>query len=169
LIEKIRKHSMLLGGILSPHDAWLLLRGMRTLSLRVRRHNATALRLAEVLESHSAVSQVYYPGLKSHPQHALAAKQMSGFGGVLGLCVNGGDDAAERFICALRRFRRASSIGSVESLVVHPSAMWRQTLTPAELEKRGVTAGLIRLSVGIDAADDLIEDVSSALDASRAA
>jgi len=163
LIDRIWKRSTMLGGIMSPHDAWLLLRGMRTIALRVQRHNENGMRLARTLESHPAIECVHYPGLQSHPQHGLAANQMHGFGGVMGLQIRGGEDAAERFIRALRRFRRAPSIGAVESLAIHPYAMWRNTLSAQELERRGITPGLVRLSLGIDAAEDIVSDVTAAL------
>lgn len=165
LIDRIWKRSKMIGAVMSPHDAWLLLRGMRTVALRVQRHNENGLRVAQALETHRAVERVYYPGLQSHPQHALAARQMRGFGGVLGLEVRGGEASAERFIRGLRRFRRAPSIGAVESLAIHPYAMWRNTLSADELQRRGVSPGLVRLSLGIDAADDIVADVTGALDA----
>ncbi|HET6895673.1 MAG TPA: aminotransferase class I/II-fold pyridoxal phosphate-dependent enzyme [Candidatus Baltobacteraceae bacterium] len=142
LIDRIWKRSKMIGAVMSPHDAWLLLRGMRTVALRVQRHNENGLRVAQALETHRAVEHVYYPGLQSHPQHALAARQMG-----------------------LRRFRRAPSIGAVESLAIHPFAMWRNTLSADELQRRGVSPGLVRLSLGIDAGEDIVADVTGSLDA----
>lgn len=165
LIDHIWKRSTMLGGIISPHDAWLLLRGIRTLALRVARHNENGLRLAQALEKHPNVERVHYPGLASHPQHELAARQMGGFGGVLGVQVRGGEPAAERFIRSLRHFHRAPSIGAVESLAIHPYAMWRNSLSVEELRRREIDPGLVRLSVGIETPREIIADVLAALDA----
>src|SRR5207245_6315808 len=114
---------------LSPFDSWLLLRGLRTLPMRVAQHNRNALALARFLEGHDEIGTVYYPGLESHPQHELAVRQMTGFGGVLSFQMCGGFEAAERFIASLRRVARAASLGSAESLVIQPAAMWAGTLT----------------------------------------
>lgn len=167
LIRRIWDRNVLLGGTPSPHDAWLLLRGMRTLGLRVERQNANGAHIARVLAAHSAVKNVYYPGLPSHPQHELARKQMRGFSGVIGVELHGGFEGAETFLTHLKRFRRAASIGAIHSLAVHPAAMWRSLLTEEQLRERGLTPGLLRLSLGIDAAADIEKDVLQALDACK--
>lgn len=164
LIERIWHTGQIAGSVLAPFNAWLLLRGLRTLSLRMERHNANGLALARALEAHPAVSRVSYPGLESHPGHALAARQMTGFGGVLALELAAGYDAADAFIGGLRYATRAASLGSVSSLVVHPAAMWASALTPDQLDAAGVSPGLVRLSAGIEHPDDLVEDVIGSLD-----
>ena len=169
LIQRIHDRNIMLGGTPSPHDAWLLLRGMRTLALRVERQNENGMVVATALERHPRVAAVHYPGLLSHPQHDLARKQMKGYTGVMGVEVRGGVDGADKFLGALKRVRRAASIGSVQSLAVHPAAMWQTMLSPEELEDRGISGGLVRLSLGIDAPQDLVEDMMQALDAVEAA
>jgi methionine-gamma-lyase len=124
LVDKIWETTMILGPTLSPMDAWLLLRGLRTLALRVERQNESALSLASFLEDQPDIESVFYPGLKTHPQHALAQEQMRGFGGVFAIAVKGGYQEAKRFISALRIPTHAVSLGGVESLVVHAAAMW---------------------------------------------
>jgi methionine-gamma-lyase len=165
LIERIHRRNILMGATPSPHDAWLLLRGMRTLALRVQRQNENGMRVASALERDPRIDRVYYPGLASHEQHELARQQMEGFSGVLGLQVRGGFAGADAFIGGLKRIRRAASIGAVQSLIVHPAAMWKDLLTPEELDQRGINGALVRLSLGIDAPDDILEDISQALDA----
>jgi methionine-gamma-lyase len=164
LIERIWDTSLMTGTVLSPFNAWLLLRGLRTLSLRVERHNENGMALARALEGHPAVSRVYYPGLPSDPGHAVAARQMTGFGGVLAFELEAGYEAADAFIAQLRLASRAASLGNVSSLVVHPAAMWAHALTPAQLESAGVSPGLVRFATGIEHQDDLVEDAIGALD-----
>jgi cystathionine beta-lyase/cystathionine gamma-synthase len=149
--------------VLGPIDAWLLLRGMRTLALRVERQNASALALAEFLQSHPAVTSVNYPGLSTHPQHALARSQMRGFGGVFSFEVDGGAERVERVIESLRIPSRAASIGGCESLVVAPAAMWAGTLDDEALAALGVSPSLIRFAVGIENVEDLRSDLDRAL------
>jgi len=163
LLEACWHTAIVTGAVLGPIDAWLLLRGMRTLALRVRQSNETALALAEFLESHPAIRRVHYPGLPAHPQHALARSQMSGYGGVLSFEVDGGAERVERVISALRIPGRAASLGGTESLVVAPAAMWSGTLDEAGLHALGVSESLIRFSVGIESADDLRRDLDRAL------
>lgn len=165
LIERIWRKMVLLGGALAPFDAWLLLRGLRTLALRVERQNENGLAVAQYLSARPAVRDVYYPGLKTHPQHALACEQMSGFGGVVSVSLKDGYRGAGRFIEALQGFRLAASLGVVQSLAIHPAAMWAALLTEEQLLERGIEPGLVRLSLGIDAATDLIADISQALHA----
>ncbi|MDQ3746098.1 MAG: aminotransferase class I/II-fold pyridoxal phosphate-dependent enzyme [Acidobacteriota bacterium] len=163
-VERAWHFSLLAGSILSPFDGWLLLRGLRTLGLRVERHNANALALARFLESHPNVERVYYPGLNSHPQHELASTQMSGFTGMLSAELHGGFETAERFISSLRLATYAASLGGHETLVVHPSAMWGGYMTAEERRARGLSDSLVRISVGIEDERDLIEDFARALD-----
>ena len=165
LIDPLWNTQVCLGATLSPMDAWLLLRGIRTLALRVRQHNASALALAGWLEQHPKVERVFYPGLPSHPQHALAKRQMSGFGGVMNIAIAGGYDAASRFVHALKLPRQAVSLGGVESLVVHAAAMWRGTMNEAQMRVAGIAPNGVRLSVGIEGVDDLQADLAQALEA----
>jgi cystathionine beta-lyase/cystathionine gamma-synthase len=164
LLERIWKTTLVLGATSGPFDAWLLARGLRTLALRVERHNASAQRVAEALEAHPAVTAVHYPGLESHPQHALAQRQMpGGHGGLLSFEVAGGYEASDRVVRALERFRLAASLGSVHSLVTHPAAMLQGVLTPEQLESAGVKPALIRLAIGLEPAEELIADLERAL------
>ena len=163
LIEKVWNTGVILGGTLGPFDAWLLLRGMRTLSVRLRHHNENALALAQFLEAHPAVSAVHYPGLKSHPQYELAARQMTGFGGMLSFELKGGYDAARRFLQNVRLASHAASLGGVETLVVSAGANFSHYATAEELERIDVSQGLIRVSAGIEAAADVIADFEQAL------
>ena len=165
LVERVWKTSIELGAVLGPFDAWLLLRGLRTLEARVERHNRGALAVARFLESHPAVRRVHYPWLASHPQHDLARRQMRGGGGVVSVELAGGFAAAERFVAALRLFARAASVGGVESLAVHPGAMLAGTMTAAQFAAVGVVPDLVRLSVGIEDERDLVADLAAALDA----
>jgi cystathionine gamma-lyase len=165
LIDELWKTQIVLGATLSPMDAWLLLRGMRTLALRVRQHNASALALAAWLERQPQVERVFYPGLESHPQHALARAQMQGFGGVMNIAIKGGYEAASRFVHALELPRQAVSLGGVESLVVHAAAMWAGTMNDAQMRVAGISPNSVRLSVGIEGVDDLRADLAQALDA----
>jgi cystathionine beta-lyase/cystathionine gamma-synthase len=162
-VERAWHFSLLAGSILSPFDGWLLLRGLRTLGLRVERHNSNALALARFLEQHPKVERVYYPGLESHPQHELAGAQMSGFTGMLSAELRGGYETAERFISALRLATYAASLGGHETLVVHPSAMWGGYMTAEERRARGLSDSLVRISVGIEDERDLVEDFARAL------
>src|SRR5947209_1861249 len=163
-VERAWDFAIVSGQVLSPFDSWLLLRGLRTLELRVERHNRNALALAQFLESHAKVARVYYPGLESHPQHALAGKQMSGFTGMLSFELRGGFDAAERFIFNLKLAAYAASLGGVETLVVHPAAMWKHSLTPEQLSEAGIGTGLVRVSCGLEDERDLIRDFTQALE-----
>lgn len=162
-ITKIWNAHVILGAALGPFDAWLMLRGLRTLSLRVRQHNENAMALAEFLKSHKAVKVVHYPGLKSHPQHDLARKQMSGFGGMLTFEVNGGYEAADRFLSRIRLASRAASLGGIETLAVHPASNFLHYMTLEQAAKIGIAPGLLRISVGLEGKDDLIADFDQAL------
>jgi methionine-gamma-lyase len=162
-ITKIWSTHVILGAALGPFDAWLMLRGLRTLALRVRQHNENALALAQALEKNPAVKAVYYPGLKSNPQHELACRQMSGFGGMLSFEVKGGYEAADRCLTRLRLPARAASLGGVESLAVHPASNFLHYMTLEEAERIGIAPGLLRISVGLEGKDDLIADFEQAL------
>lgn len=162
-ITKIWNTHVILGAALGPFDAWLMLRGLRTLALRIRQHNENAMALAEALEKHPAVKAVHYPGLKSHPQHDLAKRQMSRFGGMLGFEVKGGYDAADRFLSRLRLASRAASLGGVETLAVHPASNFLHYMTLEEAAKIGIAPGLLRISVGLEGKDDLVADFNQAL------
>ncbi|MFD4598101.1 trans-sulfuration enzyme family protein [Streptomyces sp. NPDC058464] len=165
LLDKVWDAGLLTGAVLGPFDAWLLLRGMRTLPLRVPRHNANGQALAEALHAHPAVSRVHYPGLASHPQHKLATEQMSGFGGVLSVEFTDGYEAADAFLGRLRYARRSASLGGVESLAVHPASMWRGMLDDEQIAA-SVPPGLVRLAAGTEDTEDLVADVVAAADAS---
>jgi methionine-gamma-lyase len=168
LVERIWDTAQMTGAVLSPFNAWLLLRGLRTLSLRVERHNANGLAVAAALDRHPAVRRVYYPGLPGDPGHAVARRQMTGFGGVLAFELEDGYDAADALIGHLRYAKRAASLGAVSSLVVHPAAMWAHSMSPEQLESAGVSPGLVRFATGIEHPDDLVEDITSALDRASA-
>jgi cystathionine gamma-synthase len=165
LIAGLRDLRGVLGGILDPHAAYLLLRGAKTLDLRVKRQNETAHRVAAWLEAHARVDRVFYPGLPSHPDHAVAVRLMSGFGGVVSFLVKGDLDAASRFIDATRLPIIAPSLGGVESLIEQPALMSFYELTTAEREAVGIYDNLVRLAVGIEDADDLIDDLGRAFEA----
>lgn len=147
----------------SPFDAWLVSRGVKTLALRMERHNANALKIATFLESHPLVKKVYYPGLASHPQHLLAKKQMNGFGGIVSVEFDLSLEETKRLISSFKLFALAESLGGVESLVDHPASMTHASITKEEREKNGLGDGLVRFSVGVEASEDLIEDLTEQL------
>jgi cystathionine beta-lyase/cystathionine gamma-synthase len=151
------------GAILSPFDAWLVLRGTKTLSLRMERHNANGLALATFLERHPKVRRVHYPGLASHPQHALARRQMRGFGGMLAFDL-GSLDAARTVLEGVRLLSLAESLGGVESLISHPATMTHASVPAERRAALGITDGLVRISAGIEDIDDLTEDLAQALE-----
>lgn len=164
LVERVWKFAIVAGATLSPFDGWLLLRGIRTLGLRVARHNSNGLALARFLSEHANVGSVYYPGLESHPQHELASSQMSGFTGMLSVELRGGYSAAEALISGLRLATRAASLGGFESLVVHPAAMWGLQLSPEVRRATGISESLVRISVGLEDEADLLRDFERVLD-----
>jgi len=164
LLERIRFLQNSRGAIPSPHDCYLLQRGIKTLALRMERHCENAGQLARVLQSHPKLRRVIYPGLDSHPGHAIASKQMSGYGGMLSIELEGGLDAARIFCSGLRVFSLAESLGGVESLCCHPASMTHASIPREIREPRGVTDGLVRLSVGIEHIDDLVADITQALE-----
>jgi len=152
-----------IGGVQGPFDSFLALRGLKTLHLRMQAHCANAQAIAEMLERHPAVEKVLYPGLPSHPQHALAARQMSGFGGMVSVYVKGGLAEATKFCERLQLFTLAESLGGVESLVNHPAVMTHASVPAERRVALGVTDNLVRLSVGVEAASDLGRDIQLAL------
>jgi cystathionine beta-lyase/cystathionine gamma-synthase len=152
-----------LGGSLDPHAAFLLHRGMKTLGVRMRYQNTSALRIAEFLNQHPAIASVNYPGLKHHPNHSRAAELFSGFGGVLSLELRGGVDAADRFISRIRLPISAPSLGGVESLITRPATTSHAGMSASDRRRLGISDGLVRISVGIEATDDLIADLVQAL------
>ena len=151
------------GAILGPMDAWLVLRGTKTLPLRMERHNANAQQLAEFLAAHPKVELVHYPGLPSHPQHALAARQMKGFGGLISFTM-GSLERARTVLNSVRLMALAESLGGVETLISHPASMTHGSVPAERRQALGVTDDLVRVSVGIEHVDDLIEDLAQALD-----
>jgi methionine-gamma-lyase len=163
LIERVWRFALVAGAALSPFDAWLLLRGLRTLGLRIDRHNSNALALAKFFETHSKVARVYYPGLESHPQHELAKSQMSGFTGMLSVELRGGYSAADKVMSSLKLGVRAASLGGFETLVVHPASMWSLQLSAEQRAATGINDGLVRISVGLEDEPDLLRDFDQAL------
>jgi cystathionine gamma-lyase len=151
------------GAVPSPFDCFLVLRGLRTLGIRMRAHGESAKAVSEVLDGHRKVRRVHYPGLASHPQHALARRQMDGFGGIVSVDVRGGERGALRFVKGLGLFTLAESLGAVESLVDHPASMTHASVPKKEREAHGVTDGLVRLSCGVEDPADLADDVRNAL------
>ncbi|MFL5161037.1 MAG: cystathionine gamma-synthase [Microvirga sp.] len=161
--EKIAFLQNAVGSVSGPFDSFLALRGLKTLSLRMERHCTSALKIAQFLESHPGVDGVIYPGLASHPQHELAKRQMRGFGGIITARIKGGLDGATRFLERCQLFTLAESLGGVESLIEHPAIMTHASVPPEVRAELGIDNGLVRLSVGIEDADDLIQDLCSAL------
>ncbi|MDO8141221.1 MAG: cystathionine gamma-synthase [Candidatus Brocadiales bacterium] len=151
------------GGVPGPFDCFLVLRGIKTLAIRMERHAGNALKIAQFLENHPKVRKVIYPGLSSHPQHELAKKQMTGFGGIVTFFIKGGLEAARKFLERVTVFSLAESLGGVESLIEHPAIMTHASLPKEVREKIGISNELIRVSVGIEHADDLIDDLENAL------
>lgn len=150
------------GAILGPFDCWLVLRGVKTLAVRMEQHSKNGQAIAEYLEKHPKVKRVYYPGLPSHPQHELARRQMKGFGGMLSFDV-GSRQAAERMLRRVKLCSLGESLGGVETLISHPATMTHASVPPPERQKIGITDGLVRISVGIEDVEDLISDLDGAL------
>ncbi len=163
LLEKYRWYQNTQGGVPGPLDCFLVLRGIHTLGLRVRAHCANARRVAEFLDTHPKVIRTLYPGLSDHPGHAVAARQMDDFGGMVSAEIRGGLPAVRKFLRRLKVFTLAESLGGVESLVNHPAIMTHRSVPVEVREAQGITAGLLRFSVGIEAADDLVADLAQAL------
>ena len=148
---------------MSPFDSFLLLRSLKTLSVRMERHCSNAEKIASYLNSHSAIEKVIYPGLKSHPQHNIALKQMKGFGGMISVVLKGGLESATNFLERTKLFSLAESLGGVESLIEHPAIMTHASIPQEVREEIGISDGLVRLSVGIESIDDLVEDIENSL------
>ena len=151
------------GSIMNPFDSFLLLRSLKTLSVRMERHCTNAHEIANLLESHQSIEKVIYPGLSSHPQHDIAKKQMKGFGGMISVVLKGGLDSATRFLEKTKIFSLAESLGGVESLIEHPAIMTHASIPREVREEIGISDGLVRLSVGIESLDDLVEDIENSL------
>ena len=163
LVERITHRLNHLGGTLDPHAAFLLHRGLKTLALRMRQHNESALRIARFLEEHPAVSRVNYPGLESHPRHERACRLFGGFSGMLSVELKGGLEASERFMKSVRLPVVAPSLGGVETLVTRPATTSHSGMSPEDRSRLGISDGLIRVSIGIESTNDLLEDFSRAL------
>jgi methionine-gamma-lyase len=163
VVEQIWRTHLVVGSVLNPFDAWLLLRGLRTLNLRMQRHNENGIALAEALATHPSVARVFYPGLESHAQHALAISQMDGSSGLLSFEVAGGAADADRVVSRLRLAKRAASLGSVHTIASRPAAMWSNA-SYDELTAARISPQLVRVSIGIEAATDLVADFLSALE-----
>lgn len=169
LVDEVLHMVKLYGPALDPHAAWLLDRGLRTLDVRVKRHNENAMALARWLEEQPGVERVFYPGLASHPDHALAAELLRGFGGMVSMVLHGGGEAADRFIDGLELALAAPSLGGVETLVSQPRHTSHVGWSPEERAAAGIPDGFVRVSVGLEDPEDLIADFSQALGAARAA
>ncbi len=162
IYEKLKFNQNAIGAILSPFDSYMVIRGIKTLTLRMLKHEENAKKIAEFLENHPKVEKVYYPGLKSYPQHELALKQMKGFGGMLSFEIKGKLKDAKKFVESLKIFSLAESLGGVESLIEIPYIMTHTSLSEEEKKKVGIGENLIRVSVGIEDVEDLIEDLEIA-------
>jgi len=163
--KKLQYFQNACGAVLSPFDSWLVIRGMETLHLRVKQHQHSAQKIAEYLSQHPAVSQVNYPGLPSHPQHATAKKQSSGFGGMISFSLHTDTaEAALQVITQTRLFKLAESLGGIKSLISHPASMTHKTIPEEKRQAAGVRNSLIRLSIGLEEVDDLIADLDQVLD-----
>ncbi|MBI4214391.1 PLP-dependent transferase, partial [archaeon] len=161
--KQLRFQQNAIGAVPSPFDCYTILVQAKTLPIRMRHHQANAIRIAEWLESHPRVSRVFYPGLASHPQAELALSQMSGFGGVLSFELKATVEETKKAIESLKIIRLAESLGGVESLIEHPASMTHASIPAEERRKTGLSDGLVRLSVGLEHVDDLIEDLGKAL------
>jgi cystathionine beta-lyase/cystathionine gamma-synthase len=164
LVGKVKKRVDHLGGSLDPHACFLLHRGIKTLPLRMKQHNKSALEIANFLENRAEIRQVNYPGLDSHPQHDRAARIFEGFGGMLSFELNGGKDAATHLLRSVTIPIVAPSLGGVESLITIPAVTSHAGMSPEDRNRLGISDGLVRLSVGVEATEDLIDDIESALD-----
>ncbi|KAA6232989.1 aminotransferase class I/II-fold pyridoxal phosphate-dependent enzyme [Chlorobium phaeovibrioides] len=160
----VKTYQAAAGAVPAPWDCWLVMRGLKTLKVRMKEHEANAMQLARFLESHPAVKRVLYPGLSSHPQHILAKSQMSGFGGMLTIEMKGGMEAVRKLISGVKLFLLADSLGGVESLIASPARMTLWALSPEERMKRGCSEGLVRISVGLEHPDDLQADLEQAIE-----
>jgi cystathionine beta-lyase/cystathionine gamma-synthase len=162
IAERLRFFQKAVGGILSPFDAWLCLRGTKTLAVRMKQHCQNAMQVAEWLSARKKVTKVYYPGLSTHPQHALARRQMRDFGGMISFEL-GSLAAAAEFLKKVRLCALAESLGGVETIITHPASMTHASIPVEQRQRIGITDGLVRISVGIEDADDIIADIDAAL------
>ncbi len=169
LCDRIRFIQNSAGAVMSPFDAYMSLRGAKTLDVRMQRHNESAAKIVDYLDSHDKVERVVYPGLASHPQHEVARRQMTGFGGMITIFLKGGLEESRRFLERVRVFALAESLGGVESLIEHPAIMTHASVPPDQREKLGIADNLVRLSVGIEDAGDLIADLEQAFEPAKAA
>jgi len=165
LVEQISYWANCIGITGAPFDSFLTLRGIRTLHTRIRQHEESASRLANLLDEHDLVERVHYPGLETHPGHGIAKRQQRGFGGMVSFEIQGGEEAIRAFVGNLQHFSLAESLGGVESLVCHPASMTHAPIADEVLEKAGIKTDLIRLSIGIECCEDLVADLMVALDA----
>ena len=163
LAEQLLYLQNAVGSIMNPFDSFLLLRSLKTLPVRMERHCSNAIQIADFLESHNSIQRVIYPGLESHPQHEIAKEQMNGFGGMISVEIKGGLEGAKKFLERTEIFSLAESLGGVESLIEHPAIMTHASIPPEVREEIGISDGLVRLSVGIEALEDLIDDLEKAL------
>jgi len=163
LMQRVMSSRYVFGGIPDPQSAWLLMRGVKTLEVRMEAHNQNGLKVAQFLENHPRVDRVYYPGLRSHPQHELGKNQMKGFGGMVSFEVKGGSESVTQFLGSLRICQLAVSLGGIESLICPPALTTHRRLTKSERFRAGIKDNLIRLSLGIENAQDLIGDLDQAL------
>jgi cystathionine gamma-lyase len=163
LVDRLAYLHNAIGGVQGPFDSFLALRGLKTLALRMERHCSNAQAVADYLERHPKVEKVLYPGLASHPQHDLARRQMDRFGGIVTAVLEGGLEPSRRFLERVQVFALAESLGGVESLIEHPAIMTHASIPAAQRAALGIGDGLVRLSVGVEDADDLIADLAQAL------
>ena len=163
LAEQLLYLQNAVGSIMNPFDSFFLLRSLKTLPVRMERHCSNAIQIANFLESHNSIQRVIYPGLESHPQHEIAKEQMNGFGGMISVEIKGGLEGAKKFLERTEIFSLAESLGGVESLIEHPAIMTHASIPPEVREEIGISDGLVRLSVGIEALEDLTEDLEKAL------
>jgi cystathionine beta-lyase/cystathionine gamma-synthase len=164
VFEKMKFIQKSIGAVSSPFDCWLNLSGLKTLHLRMKRHEESAMQVAQFLESHAKIDRVLYPGLPSHPQHAVAKAQMSGFSGMIAFELTGGTGAGKTLMNNVQLCGLAESLGSVETMITHPASMTHADVPVEDRRKRGLTDGLVRLSVGIEDVEDIIADLENALE-----
>ena len=164
VFEKMKYIQKTIGAVSSPFDCWLNLSGLKTLHLRMKRHEESAMQVAQFLESHAKIDRVLYPGLPSHPQHAIAKAQMSGFSGMIAFELTGGAEAGKTLMNNVQLCGLAESLGSVETMITHPASMTHADVPVEDRRKRGLTDGLVRLSVGIEDVEDIIADLENALE-----
>jgi len=169
LAEEISYWANCIGITGAPFDSFLTLRGIRTLHPRIKQHEESATLVANVLDHHKGVDRVYYPGLKSHPGHAIAKRQQRGFGGIVSFEISGGEEAIRTFVAELNYFSLAESLGGVESLVCHPASMTHAPVSEEALAEAGIGSNLVRLSIGLESSEDLVTDILQALDAVKLA